>query len=358
MIDLPEKSQANAWKSNSNAWESHLHRDPLVSSHVEDIVWLDKSVENEKDKLDLKPSVDFVSQNISSYKIWLSTLRIKEKTPNHWKWDKLSWNWIWLIVRPQLSFEDCLHILDRMPEVLIDLSKLTSIDYNTFSTWKNLLPIPQFDEKWRFNWWAVLIEPANFPRIANLPSEFFERQRRVYKKVNEVVSESDHPSRVLVWVTIPDGDNWYKILPTPIPKSVSKDGEAVFHYQTHVFLHEFFHTVEFWMRNAESRTKIILEWEDWKKYSLEDWYREFERIILSSEPISIYSSVYKNDLSEEKKGTEQYSHAIGEESSEVFAWYILGIIQNHNWETDFKKHAWKKWELMDYLCKSKILNNL
>jgi hypothetical protein len=43
--------------------------------------------------------------------------------------------------------------------------------------------------------------------------------------------------------------------------------------------------------------------------------------------------------------------------AETFAGYMLGTYPNDNQETDFKKHAWKGWEIMNKLCNSTLISD-
>jgi hypothetical protein len=102
---------------------------------------------------------------------------------------------------------------------------------------------------------------------------------------------------------------------------------------------------------------------NWEKYTLEDWWQEFEDYILSEEykrkPVTHYATTYANELNKETKENdiESYAHALVEQMAETFSGYMLWIYPNDEWETDFRKHAWKAWDLMDKLCKSTLVSD-
>jgi hypothetical protein len=60
-------------------------------------------------------------------------------------------------------------------------------------------------------------------------------------------------------------------------------------------------------------------------------------------------------LVKETSAKEKYSDALGEQMAEMFAGYTLWIFPNDDWEADFKKYAWKGWELMNKLCNSTLV---
>jgi hypothetical protein len=115
-----------------------------------------------------------------------------------------------------------------------------------------------------------------------------------------IATEDDHLTRILVGVS-----NGFSIFPTPLPKTVSENNEAIKMYQICVFLHEFFHTIEVLHRTYKKNTRrdIILELNN-SQYTLQEWWESFEQLMLSNiEPhfISYYASVYKKSLNEETK---------------------------------------------------------
>jgi hypothetical protein len=195
------------------------------------ILLKEEEIEANKDKLDLKPNIDFVSRNIEKYEAGLEKIlgRIPCQDTETWS-QQISFNGTEDIVCPQVLPEKCRKILAHMPKSLIELSKLQTVDYHTFGNVR-VIPVPGFDDQGNFDSSKVQLVPVSeFPR------------------------EGDHPSRILVGVSIGN-----KIFPTPIPKTVSEDKRATYLYQVHVLLHEFFHTIDYPRRNPEERAKIILK---------------------------------------------------------------------------------------------------
>jgi hypothetical protein len=168
-----------------------------------------------------------------------------------------------------------------------------------------------------------------------------------------------------------------KIYPTPIPISVSEDKRAVYLYQIHVFLHEFFHTIELLRRKPEEKSKILLE-VDGQNFTFNDWWLAFEELILSGiEPqcVSSYANTYFDDLNQESKSADydKFTIALAEQICETFVAYQFGIISNNEGWKNFKSESFGniqqlkkfvkkesesanlKWVLMDKLCRSNII---
>jgi hypothetical protein len=306
-------------------------------------------VEANKDKLDLKPNIDFISVNKNKFEEGVDVIYQRKPDEESTIWsEQIIFNGRDDIVFPQISPEECKYILSRMPKSLIKLSKLQTVDYHTFGNVR-VIPVPGFNEQGNFDPSKVQLVPVNkFPR------------------------EGDHPSRILVGVS-----NGIQIYPTPIPKSVSEDERAVYLYQIHVLLHEFFHTIDYPRRNSEERNKILLEI-DGLQFTFQDWWMAFEELILSgNEPqcVSSYANTYFDDLNQKTREVdyEKFTYALAEQICETFVAYQLGIISNDEGWTDFKKESFGnvsqltkqvkeesesanlKWELMDKLCRASIV---
>lgn len=308
-----------------------------------------EEVEANKNKLDLKPNIDFVSANKDKFEESIVRILHKELDEDSKSWsEQIVFSGTDDIVSPQVSPDECKQLLARMPKSLINMSKLQTVDYHTFGNVR-VIPIPGFDEQGNFDSSKVQLVPVSeFPR------------------------EEDHPSRILVGVS-----NGKAIYPTPIPKTVSEDERAVYLYQVHVLLHEFFHTIDYPRRNSEERSKILLE-VNGQQFTFQDWWLAFEELILSgNEPqcVSIYANTYFNDLNQETREADynKFTHALAEQICETFVAYQLGIISNDEGWTDFKKESFGnvsqltkqvkeesesanlKWVLMDKLCRASVV---
>lgn len=380
-LDLLSKVTWVTWFSTVSASESL----PVIDNTfviVKEALSASDKVEENKDKLDLAPGVDFVSKNHHSY-IW-AVASIFDRTPSEYAFEwgrRISFNWESDFAAPQVSPENIKELLSRMPRSLIELSKLKNVNYHLFNGWAHLLPVPIFNEDWSFSWWADAISLWDFPRKK-------WKTYTVYGWVKwdnwweftpspKESLEDDHPSRVLVWVS-----NWTTIFPTPIPSTVSQDREAIYLYQIHVLLHEFFHTIDYPRKKPQDRENILLE-ADWEQFTFQEWWEAFEELVLSwlePECISSYADTYIDVLIKENKERELkepdytwFTRALAEQICETFVAYQLNIISNNSWWTDFRSHSfwntkqlsefikWEspaanlKWILMDKLCRARVL---
>jgi hypothetical protein len=328
-----------------------------------------EAIERNKNKLDLKPNIDFISKNRDKFKQGHKAILERKPSESAEKWaEKIQFIGAEDFVMPQLSPQEIKEILSRMPDVLIALSKLKTISYHFADSGRHLLPIPIFNPEGNFKGQVCAVDPADFPRKSDKEYKVYKWEKKdrgwTFSGNNEIAMENDHPSRILVGCRI--GETIY---PTPIPKTVSEDERAVYLYQVHVLLHEFFHTIE--------KSEILLE-TDGEQFTLEDWLQDWENLILSGkEPkcVSSYAETYSDDLTRETK-TKDYEiffHALNEQICESFVAYQLGIISNDEGWTDFKKESFGnesqkdkceksespcanlKWQLMDKLCRAKVI---
>jgi len=226
---------------------------------------------------------------------------------------------------------------------------LKEVSYHTFGNVKKV-PVPGYDDDGNLDTSKVELVPVDeFPRPI------------------------DHPTRILVGVS-----NGTQIFPTPIPPTISKNPEAIKMYQIHVFLHEFFHTLDYKRRSPEERSKIQLE-VDGQKFTFQEWWSAFEELILSGvEPgaISSYAETYSHQLNQGFAGENEkkYTNAIAEQICETFVAYTLGIISNNQGWNNFQNESFGnvtqlekylkgdapaanlKWVLMDKLCRAEVIS--
>lgn len=336
-------------------------------------------IEKNKNTLDLKPNIDFVTANLDKFEHGISLVLQREPSATAVEWAKgIEFKGSEAMVAPQVSPEECQRILSRMPASLLAMSKLKIVNYHLFDAEKHLLPVPGYDENGNFDTTKVeCIDPADFPRKKSGQYMVYRRRKTnddnfEFRGELEEAEEDDHPSRILVGVS-----NGKAIFPTPIPKTVSEDERAVYLYQIHVLLHEFFHTIDYPRRDPEERAKIFLE-VDGRQFSFQDWWQAFEELILSGiEPVCIssYANTYANDLNQKKKEEDyrKFTHALAEQICESFVAYQLGIISNDDGWTDFQREGFGnakqlnkfansqassanlKWLLMDKLCRAKVI---
>jgi hypothetical protein len=303
----------------------------------------EEQIEANKDKLDLKPNVDFVSKNVALYELGIKKiLQASLAKEREERIDDIEFINLDKISYPQVSPEECQAILLWMPKVLLDLSRLKTVNYYYWSH----VPVPEYDENGDFVACKWVVHVDEFPW-------------------------NEHPTRVLV-----GNSDGFNINPSAIPKTVSEDEVACYLYQVHVFLHEFFHTIEY-NRTVDEKSQIILE-TDWVQFSFQDWWQEFEDLILSwNEPkcVSSYANTYFNKINIELKDKDNwaFTYALAENICETFVAYHLNIISNDDWWTDFKSESFwnvgqlskfikweaesanQKWILMDKLCRASLV---
>jgi hypothetical protein len=127
----------------------------------------------------------------------------------------------------------------------------------------------------------------------NRPPEMIEKK--------EFLTTNHHHQRIILGITNrydnPDapGTSFSFIKPTAIPESISQNPEAIRHYQIHVFLHEFFHTIEADHRDeAGAATWKVNESSD---RTFADWKKDYA-IACAEDPSvsSFYANVYTESL--------------------------------------------------------------
>lgn len=290
----------------------------------------EEGVEKRKDRMNLTPSIDFVKNHLELFLRNLGRLFEKPISEQASAWSKtILFSGEEDVQGRQIMPHEIRHLLERMPSVLVELSRLEAVGYAT------KIPVPGFAPDGNWDNKAEWVAEADFPR------------------------KQDHPGRVLVGLTNETGDT---IFPTPIPKSASEHDDAVRVYQILVFLHEFFHSIERAIRSPGEREKIILE-VDGKRFSFQNWWECWENLFsdgIESRAISRYASNYAEELTEDARWNknEIFTPALAEQIAEAFVAYLINIIPNDQEITDFrqaKEHPWK-WRLMDKLCRANVVS--
>ena len=282
----------------------------------------EEMIEKNKDKLDLKPDINFVSEHIEIYEQGLKRLLNLPKIPKSEEFAKnVKFEDLEKIVQPQISPNKARDIISVMPESFISLSDLESVKYF------DRVPVPIYNDDGDFLGGAEWVKLNEFPR------------------------NKDHESRILIGLS--DGNTIYT---TPVPMTVSTDEKAIEIYQTHVFLHEFFHTIELPKRDSDIRRGIILEYKE-DRFTLEDFWNRFGDLYLKEEKkfVSKYASTYDDKLNQKVRdgNLKEFDYALAEQICESFVGYMLGIISNNNNSVDFKKTHPKEYDLIDKLYNSK-----
>ncbi|EKD47876.1 MAG: hypothetical protein ACD_65C00237G0001 [uncultured bacterium] len=286
--------------------------------------------ETRKDRYDLRPALEFVAGNLPQYKAGLTGILARPVDPASaekigkvecFDYENLSDSQKARQVFPEMVRS----ILERMPAVLVALSKLQVVVY------RNQVLVPRFDENGDMQGVPRWISEDTF--------------------LQEVEAGQLHPSRVIVGVS----DGAEIILPTSIPKTVSEDDTAVFMYQVHVLLHEFFHSVEMNFRNNPAEMFATRLESGGFTFTFKDWLDDFGRLVLAEgfEPISRYSATCKDMLTPEIKGRDPvaFRRALMEEICETFVASQLGLVPYAGSDNP-NRHMRISW--MSTLCNSSL----
>lgn len=312
----------------------------ILRSRINKVLSLEDEIERNKNKVDLKPNVDFVQNNLTFYDNGFDSFLKKEDQNNILQ---IEFGGSGKITKNQISEERISKIIQSIPDSLRKISDLKKVLYF------DLALVPHFKED------------GNFDEIKGVDQI----------SVSDFPREKDHPSRLMIGATSEDGKN---IFMTPIPHSVSENQEAINHYQNHVFLHEFFHSIERAKRDSEKRSKVIFS-SNGQEFSFQDWWEAFEELILSGvEPVCVssYAETYFHDLTVETKtnNPDKFTLALAEQICETFVAYILNIISNDNNWNNFKSESFgnktinsenetdpknMKWILMDKLYNANLV---
>jgi len=299
---------------------------------------LDHVVEERKDRLNLKPELDFVIEHLADYRAGLARLLARPIDPRSaeiaGRVEFCDYDQIDLAgQRRQLSPDLAIQILKRMPASLLALSQLGAVVYS------DNVPVPNFASDGAFEGGTEWVKESDF--------------------LEKVGNEELHPSRILVGVS-----NGEIIWSTPIPSTVCEDDEAVSMYQIHVFLHEFFHTVERGLRQLvgqpiEDRPAEISE--DEVKSRFLNLCGLFMDEVRGGyfRPVSRYSSTYEETLlAEGHRNHDAYRQALAEEMCETFVAYQLGLVPPSSEPTSrdpeylhkSKENIAKRLRIMQMIC--------
>lgn len=230
---------------------------------------------------------------------------------------------------------------------------------------------PQYQESLITNLLASM--PESLLAFSDLKQVLFEEhvvepvfsEDGVWETVKHVSPESypDDQYQVLVGNTwFYEEGEFFVISQSVIPEHFTDDPEAIWIYQTHVFLHEFFHTIEQNKRSEEQRSSMQFAYQG-QTFNFQNWYEDFEKLIISgdeTQSVSYYASVYKDKLNQDckKQDPKVYTRALMEQICETFVAYQLNIISNPNGWTNFQEAAPKKWALMNKLCQAEPIINI
>lgn len=298
-----------------------------------------QEIEREKNKVDLRPDVTFIKNNWNAFSNTANVLLDKEPTEFGQEWVQgIKFSGEDHIEGPQINPERARGLLERMPEALQRMSRLKEVDYQ----YANEVIVPVFKEN------GALLKSEWVP-LKNFEAEHLN-ESRVLVGFSAATGEVIHPSAIPKSVWITDMADY---------RGMMKDLNAGDMEQFLVFLHEFFHTAEYPLRNPpEQREKVVLEI-DGKQFTFQQWWEDFENLFLShvEKPVSRYAAIYEKALNQTAKRTEyeEYTTAMGEQMCESFVAYQLNIISNGEGWTNFREARPQTWQLMDTLCRAKLI---
>ena len=291
--------------------------------------------------MDLRPAVEFIESNLNLFQKGVENIRKREpsefarawghrlKFPRH---EMITKSEPKVVTGPHIGPDEVRELLMRMPEALLALSRLEKFSYE----YADEVMVPRFDEKTG----AVVGLVKPWPKLKNFKPK-----------------EEDE-TRIAVGYTVYTAETIYM---TALPKMVYQDEAVARLYQTHVALHEFFHTTEFPIfRDEASREKDVTLEADGKEFTFREWWNEIEELVLSrrEKSVSRYAATYEKALNHTTKRTQpaEFLTAIEEQIAEAFVAYQLDIISNEEKWTDFKEARPEMWQLMDRLCRAKLIS--
>ena len=268
-------------------------------------------IEANKDLTDLKPELDFVQRNLCIYNASIENLLRWAKPIDIKTTDESEENC------RQMPPKFAQDILSALP--LRSLSRLEEINYN----WGAKVFIPSFNDEGFLKGCEKSLPLDKFPL-------------------------DEHPSRILI------GNGTDKtIYVSAVPPTVSENNTAIRAYQTHVLVHELFHTVERRFRDVENAEGMKFvgpegasDFADWKRRFLESLWNGGDVQVVSN-----YASNYSNKI---KPDMDIGDIALAEQMCECFVGFNLGILPNNHGHTSFEEAHPDLWYLMQELSLAKF----
>jgi len=285
-------------------------------------------IEARKDKFDLRPALEFVARHRARYEAGVRALMSVESQPVR-NWSSLPFTDIRTLedAGVNLGQHDIVEVVSRLPEVFQNLSQLTTMDCSAAAQ----VPVPVFEPDGTWKGKVEMVDEDTFPL------------------------KGMHPTRILI-----GRSTGSTIFPTALPKSVYGGVRERWLYQLHVFLHEFFHSMEYLRRDRMTRRDVQLEL-DGAPFTLDDWWMRWEQAFTAKnqpKPPTRYAGLYIGDLNAEtyEKRPDVFVHTLAEQVCESFVGYLLGIVPNDEDSPDFKAHSPQLWALMDQLARSTFIS--
>ena len=287
---------------------------PSASSSTEQISERDARIEAKKDSLSLKRELEFIESFKDVYRA-----RMKEFFCRAQLEESVAFSEGIIFIgfdqeKAQISIDHIRQILSRVPAALVARSNLAEVDFRL----QDSVPVPAFDEEGNFDGSGVQM-----------------------MKIDDFLKSDHNPYRILIGLTqhyVEDSADGSKIMrsrikETGIPPTISNDQEAVLYYQTHVFMHEFFHTVEGAHFNDERAQLWVLDPNTGRTFI--DWKSDYAQACLEEPaPGSYYAGSYTDELFNTHDGTPNISDVpMREWMSEDFVGVLLGIVPNKDGAT-------------------------
>lgn len=299
------------------AWEYHCIETPKGAAFTTMSETLKpddlEQIERKKEKCNMRPELAFVERHLTQYLSNVQRFLEGEK-------GDLSYalaEGITFVNVPQgdlqITPQDVQALISRLSPDLTQLSHLKTVDY----AHQGKVAIPNFDEKGNLD--------KEKPCSGVIPIDEYE--------------SGDFKQRMLIGSTSTDGE---RITMTAIPPSVSDNLLAKRLYQLHVFLHEYFHTIELPLRSEELSRKVRLLTEPGR--TLADWAGEYWRTLAVEKQLtSMYAEVYRDEIYTpdgyvNAKTTSPYHFAVREDMAEAFVASHFDIISNPYGYTSFQTY--------------------
>lgn len=285
-----------------------------------------EDIEAKKDLFDLRRELNFVARHHDIYARNTRQLTIGHSFIEPF-WEYRNEGCLAPAVIVQLQPHEINLLVSAIPETFRTLSQLRVVDYGHAGK----VPVPIFLDNGDWNKGASLVPVENFPR------------------------EGDHSGRILVGYS-----TGHFIYPTAIPVSVHCDATYRWFYQAHVFLHEFFHSIELPLRDNAKRKSVRLKPQNGDGYSFEQWWNFWVEEYANPHRFpSMYSELYQDSLSWKtmQDCPAEFERALAEVVCESFVGYMLGIVPNADDEPDFEKRNSWEWSMINKLANSAVVSS-
>lgn len=282
--------------------------DPFAPSNIPPAPLTDaeREAEERMNRLNQRPALQFVEQHIDEYRHHIEAFFSRAEFPESRTFaDNVPFT-DFNEATAQISIDDMRNVVARIPPHLVQRSTLQGIECDD----QEKVAVPGFGEN----------------GIMNRPPEMVD--------VHSFLSSDRHHQRIILGITNrytnPDAPatSFSFIKPTAIPETVSKNPESIRFYQIHVFLHEFFHTIEADYRDEETAATWILN--EQSNRSFADWKKNYAAACAEDPSVSsFYANAYTEALFNTDDGIPHaFGYMIREWMCEDWVGSTLGALPN------------------------------